>query len=271
MPELETHGARIHYETDGSPTSPAILLIHAGIATLRMWDPQVEALAKGHYVIRFDCRGFGETTAESFPYTDVADAITLLDHLGVEQAVVVGCSRGGGTTIDMALAHPDRVRGIVTIGAGVSGFEEPPLTPHEEELFAELEAAEEAQDWVRLLRLEAEVWDFGPERRADDLDPTFVAKAYELALRNLAAVETQPPQLPVEVPAFGRLGEIRVPALVMIGDWDVSPMIAAYEHLLEFLPTAVGYRFDNAAHIPNVEQPEEFERALLRWLETNAL
>ena len=91
MPRLDVPGASLYYETQGDPASPALLLIHAGIATLRMWDPQVAALAAHHYVIRFDTRGFGQTTTENVEFSNRADAAALLDHLGVARVTVIGC------------------------------------------------------------------------------------------------------------------------------------------------------------------------------------
>ena len=63
MPHLERDGATLYYETAGHRSAPAILLLHAGVATLRMWDAVVPSLSADHFVIRFDGRGFGATTA----------------------------------------------------------------------------------------------------------------------------------------------------------------------------------------------------------------
>ena len=122
MPHLDVDGATLYYETEGRASKPAVLLIHAGIAHLRMWDPIVPALAEGHFVIRFDSRGFGATTTEDVEFSDRTDARNVLDHLGVERALLIGCSRGGGIAIDLAVETPDRVSGLVTIGSGPSGF-----------------------------------------------------------------------------------------------------------------------------------------------------
>ncbi|MBB5633039.1 pimeloyl-ACP methyl ester carboxylesterase [Cryobacterium mesophilum] len=271
MPHLEVSGARLYYETDGHISSPAVLLIHAGIANLRMWDPQVPALASRHLVIRFDTRGYGETETEDVPFSNREDAIALLDHLGVARATVIGCSRGGSIGIDLAIEHPDRVAGIVTIGSGPSGFPEVELTEREDELFDELDALFEAKDWEQLARREAELWDFGPLRSAQDLDPSFVATAYELNAANVRHTTEKPTTIPLEPPAYDRVVDIAVPALVMVGDHDLSPTLAQYEYLLSTIPGADGCRFPDSAHLPSVEQPAEFERVLLAWLDEHNL
>jgi len=271
MPHLDVFGASLYYETDGAPGTPPLLLIHAGVATLRMWDEQVTALARDHYVIRYDTRGFGETESQSLPYSDVEDAIAILDQLGIDSATVIGASRGGRIAIDLALSHPDRVRGLATLCSNPGGFVSEAETDLEKRLFAELDELEAAGEWEKLLRGEVELWDFGPLRSADDLDPAFVARAYTLALANIGHGDSQPPALPLDPPAFGRVEQITAPALVTVGTFDIAEMLAAYEYLLATLPLATGHVFATAAHLPNVEVPEETETLLLDWLRTHAL
>jgi pimeloyl-ACP methyl ester carboxylesterase len=93
MPHIDVPGARLYYEADGHASAPALLLLHAGIANLRMWDPVIDALSAEHFVIRFDARGFGQSTADDVEYSERSDALYVLDHLGVEEATLIGCSR----------------------------------------------------------------------------------------------------------------------------------------------------------------------------------
>ena len=271
MPFLDVEGARIYYEADGQPSSPPLLLIHAGIANLRMWDPQVPALAADHFVIRFDTRGFGQTETENVAFSNRSDALAVLDHLGVEQATLIGCSRGGSIALDIAVETPSRVRGVVTIGSGPSGFPDIELTEREDELFDELDDLLEAKDWINLARREAALWDFGPDRLAEDLDQEFVATAYELHEANARHFLESPTSIPLDPPAYDRVVDIEVPCLIMVGDHDVSETLAQYEYLVTTIPNADGCRFPDAAHIPNVEQPAEFERVLLDWLGKHSL
>jgi 3-oxoadipate enol-lactonase len=267
MPYIDAPGARLYYETDGSPDAPALLLIHAGIANLRMWDPQIAGLSKDHFVVRFDERGFGLTEAEDAEYTDRGDALAVLDHLGVEQATAVGCSKGGGIAIDLAIDAPGRVRGLVTIGSGPGGHPDVDETPHEAELYAAIEAATGDER----LRLEADFWDVGPLRDAATLDPQFVATARKLNVDNLAHIDENLRGGALEPTAYERLGDIRVPTLVMTGAHDVSVIEPESRSLVERIPEAEAYRFAEAAHIPSVERPEEFERVLTGWLAKHGL
>ncbi|MBX0299076.1 alpha/beta hydrolase [Cryobacterium sp. 1639] len=271
MPHLTVPGASLYYETDGHVSKPALLLIHAGIANLRMWDPQIDALAVDHYVIRFDTRGFGQTSTDDVEFSNRADARAVLDHLGVARATLIGCSRGGTIAIDLAVESPDRVAGLVTIGAGPSGFPDTELTELEDARFDEIDAAFEAQDWHKLARLEAAIWDFGPLRREEDLDPEFVSTAYALNRVNVIHAEENPISIPLEPPAFDRVVDIDVPALVTVGEFDMSEVLAAYEYLVTALPNASGCVFRDTAHLPNVERPADVQRVLLDWLTENQL
>ncbi|NQX14104.1 alpha/beta fold hydrolase [Microbacteriaceae bacterium VKM Ac-2855] len=266
MPHLEVPGARLYWEADGPSSASALLLIHAGIANLRMWDPVVAALARDHYVIRFDTRGFGQTASQDAPFSDRTDALDVLDHLGVQRATFIGCSRGGGIAIDVAVSRPDRVAGLVTIGSGPSGFPDVELTDAEDARFDEIDAAFEAGDHHAVARLEAAVWAFGPDRDEAALDPEFVATAYALARANVPHASEHPQPQRLEPPAYDRVVDITVPALVMVGAYDVSDALAAYEYLAETVPTADGYVFLEAAHLPSVERPDEFLAVLQPWL-----
>jgi 3-oxoadipate enol-lactonase len=271
MAHLEVNGASIYYETDGDPTRPALLLIHAGIANLRMWDPQIAALSADHFVVRFDLRGFGQTETQNVVFSDRADALAVLDHVGVHKAAVIGCSRGGGIAIDLALESPGRVLGIVVVGSGPSGLPEIELTDREDGLADAMDAAFESERWDEVNRLEAEFWDFGPLRSKSDLDPGFVETAYALNAANLPHAEEAPVPTPLEPPAYERVTDITVPALVMVGDHDVTPILAGYEYLVTTLPHADGCRFPDAAHLPSVERADEFERVVVGWLAEHSL
>ncbi|MBC7723717.1 MAG: alpha/beta fold hydrolase [Burkholderiaceae bacterium] len=271
MPHLEVNGATIYYETEGHPGKPAIILIHAGIATLRMWDPLTPALADDHYVIRYDTRGSGGTTADSVDFSDRTDARDILDHLGVATATVIGCSRGGGIAIDLALESPHRIAGLVTICSGPSGLPEVAPTDRENAAIDRLDRAFEAGDWARLNELEVRLWALGTGRDPATLDPGFVELAYELNRPNLEHADEHPTPAPLDPPAFDRLVDITVPTLVTVGDHDLTEVLAAFEFLITSIPHADSARFADSAHLPSVEQADVFSRTLADWLAHHGL
>ncbi|KQV06886.1 alpha/beta fold hydrolase [Leifsonia sp. Root112D2] len=271
MPHLDVPGATLYYETDGHISKPAVLLIHAGIATLRMWDSLIPALADDHFVVRFDARGFGQSRTENVPFSDRADALAVLDHLGVASAVVVGCSRGGRIAIDLAVDAADRVNALVTIGSGPGGFPDTELTDEEDAAFDALDDAYEAKDWHRLAQLETELWAFGPARDRQGIDASFVVEAYSLNRPNAGHGADAPVVVALEPPAYDRVCDIEVPALVTVGEFDLSAVLAQQAYLAAAIPDADGYIFSDTAHLPSVEHPQEFATVLTDWLKRHDL
>ncbi|MGZ0229549.1 MAG: alpha/beta fold hydrolase [Acidimicrobiales bacterium] len=126
MPVAAVNGQQINY-TDSGGDDPVIIWSHGFLMNHTMFDPQVQGVAGWRHVA-WDERGFGETPATGpFSYWDSAnDAVALLDHLGVDQAVFAGMSQGGFLSLRAALAHPDRVRALVLIDTE-SGIDPPEL------------------------------------------------------------------------------------------------------------------------------------------------
>lgn len=270
MPIVEVPGARLSYDVAGDPARPAVLFVHAGVATRAMWDPQFDDLARDHYVIRYDTRGYGESPGDDVAFADRHDLIAVLDAVGVTSACLVGCSRGGRIALDAALDAPARVTGLVTIGSTPGGQEEGGATDRELEMLADMRAAAEAEDIDAIVRTEVAFWDLGPSREVDDVDPEFLQRAIEL---NVGAAHWDFAGLdqPLDPPAVARLHEIAVPALVVVGDLDVTESKLGYELLMAGMPQAEGLRFPDSAHLPSVERAEQFTSDLRAWLAAHEL
>ncbi|WP_166980077.1 alpha/beta fold hydrolase [Paramicrobacterium fandaimingii] len=271
MPHMDVPGGRLYYETEGKSENPALLLIHAGIATLRMWDPLVTPLAEHHFVIRFDTRGFGETGSDDVEFSNCDDALRLLDELGVERATVIGSSRGGQIALDLAVEHADRVAGLVTIGSGPSGFPEVELSEAEDELFDTMDSTWEARDWPAHMDAEVRLWAVGPLRDPGDIDPDFLETARTLNRFNISKIDENPVPRALEPPAFDRVVDIDVPALVVVGEYDITPALMQFEYLAEQIPGADSMRLDDTAHLPSVERPGAFLTVLEPWLSRHDL
>ena len=271
-PAVSVPGATLAYDVAGAPTAPAVAFIHAGVATRAMWDPQFDDLTADHRVVRYDTRGYGGSPGEAVAYSECDDLLRVLDAAEVERAVVVGASRGGGFALDAALAHPDRVTGLVLIGAAPSGMTDEGIdyTANERELEKAMDAAEAAEDVDALVRIEVQLWDLGPDRDTDEVDPAFVERAIELnvgaAHWDFAGTATPAPR-----PAVTRLDEVRVPTLVVIGDHDVTDAKVAAELMTARIPGAEELRFPDSAHLPSVEHPERFTAGLRAFLARHGL
>src|SRR3954470_7693077 len=159
--EITCGSAVLAAEEHGSGT-PDVLLIHAGVTDQRSWASVVDALPE-HRCLTYDMRGYGRTTYEPEDgWSPVDDAVAVLDAYDAGPAVVVGASMGGRTSLDLALAHPDRVRALVLIGPAISGAPEATYEPEVLALDEEWERAEERGDLEAVNRLEARVWLDGP-------------------------------------------------------------------------------------------------------------
>jgi 3-oxoadipate enol-lactonase len=258
---LETNGARIYYEVEGS--GPPVVLIHAGVANLRMWDDQATALRDAYRVIRYDTRGFGRTETDAVEFSNRADIAALLDHLGEESAHVVGFSRAGSIALDFAIEYPDRVRSLVVGAGGISGYESPEESPAE--TFEAAETLLDARDWEALAEWEAAYWADGPGQPADRV-PDVHAKVHDWVLENYRSEKEEGKPQVLDPPAAGRLGELKAPLLVVIGTLDEPGTQESMRHLAEVVPGARLEVFEGVAHMINLEQPERFNALLREFL-----
>jgi 3-oxoadipate enol-lactonase len=241
MPTVDAGTAQLAYRVDGH--GPALVLVHAGIADMRMWDPLVTLLDHRFQIVRYDMRGHGETTYEPGEFSDAADVAAVLDALDIESCVLVGASFGGLVALTFAAAHPERVERLVVI--------DPPLPAHEwsermKEFFAAENEAVEAgriEDAVKL-NVDLFVGSAAPEVRA------LVAEMQERAFRLQLAAEPESAGLEPQ------LSDITMPTTVVMGEHDVEDFVAIAHRLAEELPSARLECVPRAAHLPALERPE---------------
>jgi pimeloyl-ACP methyl ester carboxylesterase len=117
MPHVSINGQQIYFEDHGGD-GPPVILAHGFLMDHEMFAPQVAALSPQYRVVTWDERGFGltEFDGQPFSYWDSAnDCLGLMDHLGIERAVVGGMSQGGFLSLRVALTAPERVRGLILL------------------------------------------------------------------------------------------------------------------------------------------------------------
>src|SRR5437588_2545405 len=130
MSYADVNGQRIRYDDTGGD-GPPVILAHGFLMDRTMFEPQVGALSGEFRVITWDERGFGETEFDGKPFTywdSARDCLALLEHLGIERAVVGGMSQGGFVSLRATLLAPERVRALVLIDTQ-SGPEDPERLP----------------------------------------------------------------------------------------------------------------------------------------------
>ncbi|MCC6613219.1 MAG: alpha/beta fold hydrolase [Anaerolineae bacterium] len=262
--QLDVPNGNLFYTVEGE--GMAIVCIHAGIADHHMWDAQVAAFAQKYQIIRYDLRGYGKSITEAdTPYDALHDVRALLDHLEVQRAAIMGCSMGGAIAIDFALQFPDRVSALIPVAAAMSGYPGDD-NADEQPIFQQMETLYHAHDYAQLADLEASVWAVGlghsPEEGNRAVYDYVRGMVYERLVSGPAEGKTMAP----EFPAYGNLDKINAPTLVIYGDRDTSVIQAIGKTLAEGIPGARLHVMSNAAHLPNMEYPDAFNRLVLDFL-----
>jgi 3-oxoadipate enol-lactonase len=259
--EATLNGARIHYERTGE--GMPVVFLHAGVADSRMWEPQVAEFAKHFDVIRPDFRGFGKSELPPAPWSPRSDLLALMDALELKPVHLVGCSMGGALALDFALDHAERVSKVVLVDAGISGYQE---DPRHQGLYAEVEAADKAGDHVALNEAEMHLWLDGPYRPKGYVRQELRELFLDMNGENMDNDWSSAPMEHLDPPAIGRLSEVSAPTLVVVGDKDLAPMLEVADLLASRIRGARKAVIHDAAHLPSLEHPEEFNRIVLEFL-----
>lgn len=257
MAKADVNGARIAFDDTGGD-GPAVILAHGFLMDRSMFEPQAVALGDRYRVITWDARGFGDTDYDGEPFTywdSAADCLGLLDHLGIDRAVVGGMSQGGFVSLRAALTAPGRVRGLVLIDTQ-AGVEDPEAVPLYQSLL---------DTWVAE-GLSDETAEFVADLILGDpeLNPAWIAKWHA---RPGSFIGQPGNTLMHRDDILDRLGEITAPALVLHGTADAAIAPDKAERLAAGLPGCEGVTFvEGACHAPNLTHAAECNAAIETFL-----
>jgi 3-oxoadipate enol-lactonase len=262
------NGADIYYEIAGAGRD--VLFLHEGITDARMWDPQFDAFAATYRLIRCDLRGYSRSSLPGGPYSHFRDVKALLDLIGIDKTVVVGCSNGALVALQLALEYPDVVEALVL---GVPGIDDHDWSDAIEQAEAAEEEAFERGDLEAVADVNLQTWVAGPNRSLEDVDPEVVERVRTMMMDSYRvqyaayAEEPEPgPSEELDPSAGARLGELRVPVFVIAGEDDVADINAIARRIASNVPGAELHMIRGAAHLPNLEKPEEFNDLLRTFL-----
>jgi pimeloyl-ACP methyl ester carboxylesterase len=254
-------GGELYWQAKG--VGPAVVLLHGGLLDCTTWDREFERLARSHRVIRYDARGHGRSSVQHGEYSHADDLVALLDELEIERAVLVGLSLGGRTAIDVAIAHPERVAGVVAVAPGMSGwmFQDPVLRENWKKQ-AEAARAEDLDGYVEgFLRS----WTDGPKRTPEQVDPALRERVRALAIHNLERSVNASGSVR-EVGAVERVAEITAPTLVLVGELDMSDIHGVADLLASNVEGARKVVVPDSGHLINLEAPDLFDREVDGYL-----
>ena len=270
MPRAHVNGVPLYYEVTGE--GPPLVLVHGFACGLRMWDPQVKALARAWRVVTYDVRGHGisEAPADGAAYSQpisVADLRALLEHLKIRRAAVGGLSMGGNIALHFALTHPEMVTALVVADTGAG--------------------SDDAADWAATVHALADTLErdgleaFADEALASPLFGRYAAQgpAAERFIRSCLVthrarglahtgreVLTRRPSIYSLAP---RLRTLAVPTLLIVGEHD-ERCVKVHRFMADTIPGALHVVIPSAGHLTNLEAPDAFNRAVARFLRATA-
>jgi len=258
---IEVPGGSLYFQqtAGGDP----LVLIHAGIADLRMWDAQVGPFSERFQVIRYDVRGFGRSSDPAGDFFHHEDLLAVFDYLALARAIIVAVSMAGSIAIDFTLAHPERVERLVLVATGPNGYDR--WGDEIRHGWSEEAEAIEAGDMERAIEINLRMWVDGPQRTPGQVDPTMRQRVHEMLELNLPR-QGEGEALDLEPLAITRLDQIKAPTLVIVGDKDAPEIIDSSRLLAREIGGARIQEMAGVAHLPNMERPEEFNRLVLDFL-----
>jgi 3-oxoadipate enol-lactonase len=263
--QVKANGIAINYQVDrleGAPHDAPWLVFSNSLATnFHMWDDQARELGRSFRVLRYDQRGHGGTDAPTGRYTFevlIADALALMDALGIKKAHFGGLSMGGATALGFAQKHPDRLDHVIVCDTPCQS------TPTNTQQWEERIVIAQKDGMEPLVEPTVGRW-FPPEvlqAKAPQVDKVramvrstpvngFIGCAAALADHNFAAA----------------VATVTRPVLFIAGEKDgVTP--AAMRKLNAALPGSHYVEMPGAGHISNMDQPQAFTRAVQDFLKS---
>jgi len=268
MSARSINGTELYVETVGS--GPALLLLHGGLGLDHTYfRPYFDQLSDQSTLIYYDHRGNGRSArpddfAAELTFDNlVADAVGVLDHLGIERATVLGHSYGGFIAQPMAAAHPDRVEKLVLANT-VPAFDYQPMPSGTDEQLAAFGAlfsgpTTDDEHWRSLWTTVAPLYvhRFDAEENARiDAATHYSAAAWNTAAGLLATFNT-----------VDQLPGIDAPTLSLTGAHDfITPPEPGAERIANLIPNAEVAIFDNSGHYPFIEEQAAFFARLRTFL-----
>lgn len=259
--QVTVNSAQLPYEMAGEGST--IVLIHAGIADSRMWDDQWQEFSQSYRVVRYDARGYGMSTNPDGEFGHDEDLQAILHEVGVERATFVAASMGGQIALNYILQHPERAEGLVLVGSSVDTTKP---TEAMKEAWRAVNTASEAGDIAGANEIEMQLWIDGPTRAPGVVDARVRERVSDMNSNALAAYNENATERDIDPPISTRLGEISVPALVIVGDLDQPMMLESADIFVRDIPNAHKAVIEGTAHLPSMERPTEFNALVLDFL-----
>lgn len=262
MPRVTAGEVELAYEDMGS--GAPVVLVHGFTLDRRMWETQLPALLGARYrVVRYDLRGHGESAAPAAGYSSEAhaeDLAQLIEALELPPAHVVGLSLGGSIAAALAEEHPQHVRSITLLDANLPDV---PFSDAFRSTLAGMYRSAQAGDVRGALN---DLWLPSRLFQPTSTDPAKLAQLQAMVERFSGAsfFDSAPPRTGPSIAE--RLGEIKAPALVLVGELDLPDFHGFAQTYAEAIGDAQLRTIAGAGHMVNMDAPEAVNEAILAFL-----
>ena len=255
----QVNGTKLYFEDCNSAAAVSVVLLHDGLIHSVTWDEIWAPLCAKFHVLRYDRRGYGRSDAATAPFSPEEDLATLMRHIKMPRAIIVGNSSGAGLALDFALAHPDMVEGLFLIGPVVHGM---PSSAY----FLDRGNRANAPLAKNDVKAAAENWSRDPYL-ISGADPDARKKIFDALtgspqnLKTGGQFETRPTP-----PTVLRLSQIEAPAVVLVGDADIADVIAYAGAIEAALPIVSFEVWKDCGHLIQLQRPADLLERFNRFV-----
>jgi 3-oxoadipate enol-lactonase len=258
MPTFISNDAAINYATFGDASKPAIIFSNSLGTNYQIWQPQINFFKKNYFIVCYDTRGHGASTAPQGPYSIEqlgTDVVNLLDHLNIQKANFCGISMGGLTGQWLAIHHPERFNHVIVCNTAAK--------IGQEQAWNDRAQLVREQGLKPIAETAASRWFTEPfirsntaivESLSDDLGAGS-PEGYASCCEALAKADVRE-----------QLKNIKVPTLVVAGQKDPVTTVADAQYIINNVRSSSLFEI-NASHISNIEQPRAFNQAMQSFLQ----
>jgi len=257
MPTTVVNGTELYYEEYGSGNP--LILLHGLTANILMYTREIEYLKNHFHVVALDSRGHGKSEKpSSYTLNDhVKDVISLMDHLNINRASIMGISMGSYIAQGVALTIPDRVDKLILVSAKSNGKTSSMMrlfTEHTEEL--------EGLDYMEKINHVSKYIFHNMEAVANELfkgtDESLILTTEQQTAANKA----------LEGFDFRHeLQKVTAQTLVVSGTYDGLNPPEEGKEIGSLIRDSQFVEFTESGHSPNVEEPEKFKQIVTEFLQ----
>jgi 3-oxoadipate enol-lactonase len=248
----------LYYETAGSGRD--LVFIHDGLLYGEVWNDQFAHFARDFRVTRYDRRGYGRSSPATGSYTHLEDLKALYDHLHIDSVTLIACSSGGALAIDFTLEYPEKTEALVLVGAVVGGFS---YTSHMRTRGGHLPESFENDMEENLYYVRDDPYLIYEKNTGVKIAAVELLKAFP------QRIHRRPNFVRPDIPPSQRLHEIKVPTLILIGEFDIPDVHAVSGALSNGIPNSRRYVIPASGHLIPMEQPAEFNQRVSAFLKAN--